>query len=428
MPELAEGQTLEVRGSGARTYQLKHIAGVYSCTCPAWRNQSLPIDRRTCKHLRRLRSDAAEAARLGGTLAPISQPAAVKPPAPPLLLAETWTESVDPSGWWLSEKLDGVRAWWDGARFVSRNGNPYYAPAWFTAGLPNVPLDGELWIGRKEFSTTVAIVRRQDGGDLWRRVRFVVFDAPEVNEAIEARQQALRDLLPAGHSPFATVLDQTRCQNRHHLAAELARIEALGGEGVMLRQPGSLYVPSRSTTLLKVKSFHDVDAVVVGHQPGTGRHRGRLGALLVQLPNGAQCAVGTGLTDAERERPPAIGSVITLKYQELTSAGVPRFPVFVRERSDHSLHFHSARFAKGTLLVPTTALQDGARRFEYVQENSCKFWEFRQSGHSVIVRYGRIGAAGQTVTKSFPDAIAAARHAEKLVREKTGKGYVETMT
>ncbi len=427
MPELAEGQTLEVRGSGARTYQLKHLAGVYSCTCPAWRNQSLPIDRRTCKHLRQLRSDAAEAVRLGGTLVPIPTSITAKPTAPPLLLAETWTETVDPSGYWLSEKLDGVRAWWDGTRFVSRNGNPYYAPAWFTAGLPSVPLDGELWIGRKEFSATVAIVRRQGGGELWRRVRFVAFDAPEVGGAFERRQQALRDLLPAGHSPFATVLEQTRCQNRPHLAAELARIEALGGEGVMLRQPGSLYVLSRSTTLLKVKSFHDIDAVVVGHQPGTGRHRGRLGALLVRLPSGAQCAVGTGFTDAERERPPAIGAVITLKYQELTPAGVPRFPVFVRERSDHSLNLHSERFSKGTLLMPTSELRVGTRRFEYVQNNSSKFWEVRQADSTVIVRYGRIGAAGQTMTKTFPDATAAARHAAKLMREKIGKGYVEIM-
>src|SRR5438477_500127 len=135
MPDLRDGESTTMQGSGSKPYQLKNVGGVYSCSCPAWRNQSLPIDRRTCKHLRQFRSDAAEAARLGGELSPMTKRAAEKPTAPPLLLAETWTDAVDPASWWLSEKLDGVRAWWDGTRFLSRNGNPFFVPDWFTAGL-----------------------------------------------------------------------------------------------------------------------------------------------------------------------------------------------------------------------------------------------------------------------------------------------------
>lgn len=330
MPDLADGQTVEIQGSATRPYQLKNVGGVYSCSCPSWRNQSLPIDRRTCKHLRQYCGDAAEAVRVGSDISPASSQRSAKPTAPPLLLAETWTDDIDPAGWLLSEKLDGVRAWWNGnGRFLSRNGNPYFAPAWFTAGLPAIPLDGELWIGRKQFQQTVGIVRRQDAGDAWQHVRFVVFDAPQIGGAFEQRLGEARELLRPDRTPYTQVLDHGVCRDRDHLAAELARIEALGGEGVMLRQPGSRYVPSRSATLLKVKSFHDCEAVVIGHQPGTGRHRGRLGALLVRLASGVECAVGTGFSDAQRERPPVIGSVITLKYLELTSAGVPRFPVFV---------------------------------------------------------------------------------------------------
>lgn len=422
MPDLADGQTVEIQGSAVRPYVVKNVGGVYSCTCPAWRNQSLPIDRRTCKHLRQYRGDAAEAERVGGNLPVSTTATAVKPTAPPLLLAETWNESVDPSDWWLSEKLDGVRAYWDGTRFLSRNGNPYFAPEWFTAGLPNMPLDGELWIGRKQFQQTVAVVRRQNGGDAWRRVRYVVFDAPRVDGPFMARLCQLHLLVRPDMTPFAEVLRQTICRDRRHLAVELAQIEELGGEGVMLRHPDALYVPARSATLLKLKSFRDCEATVVGHQAGTGRHRGRLGALLVRLASGAECAVGTGFTDAERERPPSIGSVITLRYQELTDAGVPRFPVFVRVRGDSSAL--SSSLLKGTLLMPTQTTSS-TRRFEFVEGTSSKFWEVRCEGSDVVVSYGRIGSAGQTLKKSFDDAAAAERHVEKLIAEKTGKGYVE---
>src|SRR5262245_61120536 len=161
MPDLADGETFEMQGSGAKPYVLKNTGGVYSCSCPAWRNQSTPIERRTCKHLRKLRGDAAEEERLGGALPqkPVrtssGEPGEEGEAGPPLLLAESWDTATDLSGWWMSEKLDGVRAYWDGKQFLSRQGNLYHAPAWFTAGLPEVPLDGELWIDRKKFQRTV---------------------------------------------------------------------------------------------------------------------------------------------------------------------------------------------------------------------------------------------------------------------------------
>jgi DNA ligase-1 len=85
---------------------------------------------------------------------------------------------------------------------------------------------------------------------------------------------------------------------------------------------------------LKVKTFHDADAKVIGHEPGKGKHKGRLGALFVQLPNGTKFSVGTGFSDAERSAPPPVGSTITFRYQELSEAGVPRFPSYVRLRKD----------------------------------------------------------------------------------------------
>src|SRR5689334_20614222 len=179
MADLSDGETVEMKGSGARPYVLKNVGGVYSCTCPAWRNQSVAIERRTCKHLKSLRGDAAEQARVGGAAAPAgsattptaeAEPASTTPASegPPLLLAHSWENDVDLTGWWMSEKLDGVRAYWNGTAFISRLGNAYHAPDWFAAGLPPTPFDGELWGGRKKFQRTVSVVRRQDKSDLWK--------------------------------------------------------------------------------------------------------------------------------------------------------------------------------------------------------------------------------------------------------------------
>src|SRR5207248_11450490 len=163
---------------------------------PAWRNQSRPIERRTCKHLRKLRGDAEEEARIGAALPPKPvTPAAsggVGSTAPPLLLAERWESDADLTGWWMSEKLDGVRAYWDGKQFIPRLGNRYHAPDWFVAGLPDVPLDGELWLGRKMFQRAVSIVRRQDKSDHWKEIRFLVFDAPAIDAEFEKRLEFVR--------------------------------------------------------------------------------------------------------------------------------------------------------------------------------------------------------------------------------------------
>jgi DNA ligase-1 len=335
MPDLADGQSAEMQGSGSKPYILKNVGGVYSCTCPAWRNQSAGIERRTCKHLRKLRGDTAEEARIGSAMpaAPVKA-ANAKDTTPALLLAESWDNERDLRGWWMSEKLDGVRAFWDGKQFLSRQGNIYHAPDWFLAGLPDVPLDGELWIDRKKFQRTVSIVRRQDKSDLWQEVRYLVFDAPAHADAFEARLRFCRDLVVKVAKPYILAHDHEECRDLGHLRKELARVEGLGGEGLMLREPGSKYEKGRSATLLKVKTFHDADAKVIGHEPGKGKHKGRLGALFVQLPNGTKFSVGTGFSDAERSAPPPVGSTITFRYQELSEAGVPRFPSYVRLRKD----------------------------------------------------------------------------------------------
>jgi len=248
-----------------------------------------------------------------------------------VLLAQTWDGTQDPKGWWISEKLDGVRAYWDGKQFLSRLGNVYHAPDWFLKGLPATALDGELFLDRKSFQKTIAIVRRQDKTDLWKSIRYLIFDAPAHGGKFEERLEALK-ALPA--LAYGGVHPHIRCTGKGHMEEELKRVEALGGEGLMLRQPESLYVVGRSATLLKVKSFKDDEAVVIGHIAGTGRHKGRMGALQVRLADGTEFAIGTGFSDREREKPPAVGATVVFRYQELTDGGVPRFPSFSSVREE----------------------------------------------------------------------------------------------
>lgn len=437
MPDLQDGESVEIRGSAKAPYVIRNTGGVYSCTCPAWRNQSLAIEQRTCKHIRKLRGDAAEQERVGAALPVRKADPAAAGGGPPLLLAHRWENDVDLTDWWMSEKLDGVRAWWDGERLLSRLGNQLHAPDWFLKGLPDTPLDGELWLDRKAFQRTVSIVRRQDRSDHWQEIRYVVFDAPACAGPFEERLSFVEDSLRRIGSEFVRPLEHLRCRGLDHLRAELERIESLGGEGLMLRQPGSNYEAGRSASLLKVKTFHDADAVVVGHAAGKGRHKGRLGALVVRTPEGVEFSVGTGLSDKQREDPPSIGSTITYRYQEHSDAGVPRFPSFVRVRSDAGTPAGPAVAARPARASAKTAVKtnsptaarrvssSGCRRFELVEGKSAKFWEIAVDDTNVTVRFGRLGSDGQTKTKEFADESAAHTHAERLIEEKIAKGYEE---
>lgn len=249
-----------------------------------------------------------------------------------VLLAKPW-EGQDPTGWWMSEKLDGVRAIWRDGAFYSRNGNAFHAPDWFRAQMPSVALDGELFVGRGRFDETVSIVRSHSG-ERWDQVTYQVFDLyPETPEdaalTFEQRVSTLQLALPTRH---CARLIHIPCVGVAHLTACVDHIVGNGGEGVMLRAPGSLYEKKRSSTLLKVKRFHDAEATVTGHVAGKGKHLGRLGALDCVTDEGVAFQLGTGLSDAQREAPPTIGTRVTFRFQELTKDRVPRFPVFVAAR------------------------------------------------------------------------------------------------
>lgn len=231
----------------------------------------------------------------------------------------------DPTGMWMSEKFDGIRAIWNGSDFVSRTGKVFQAPSWFKENIPKYYLDGELFVGRGKFQETVGIVRSHLGNSDWSSVKYMVFDLVDRNKLFEDRQKVLKRLKFPAH---CQVVAQNLCRGRDGLEVYKALILAQGGEGVMLRKPESLYEFKRSHNLLKYKDMKHSTAAITGYTEGKGKHEGRIGAFICLWKPLIYITVGTGLTDAERENPPKISTEIKIKYFDITEAGMPRFPVY----------------------------------------------------------------------------------------------------
>ncbi|MFT3955578.1 MAG: DNA ligase [Piscinibacter sp.] len=253
----------------------------------------------------------------------------------PLLLALEARDEIDPAGWLVSEKYDGVRAFWDGQRLRFRSGGAVAAPDWFLARLPRMPLDGELWLGRGRFDALSGLVRRNSPVDEgWHELHYMVFELPGAAGSFARRSAELARIAAAARWPQLQAVEQAPLGSRQALHDRLQAVIRGGGEGLMLHRADAPYVTGRSPALLKLKPQQDADAVVVAHLPGQGRHAGRLGALRVRCDDGTEFQIGTGFSDAERDNPPPLGSTVTYTHRGRTPQGVPRFASYLRVRPD----------------------------------------------------------------------------------------------
>lgn len=248
-----------------------------------------------------------------------------------LLLAVNAPPDVNPSRYMVSEKLDGVRALWDGQTLKFRSGRTVNAPAWFLAKLPKTALDGELWMGRGQFDAVSGAVRKTQPIDAeWQQVKYMVFEAPQGGDSFAERAILLQIMAQGAAWPQLQAVEQFKLPSPAALQARLKAVVAAGGEGLMLHLADAPYITGRNDALLKLKPVNDAEAVVVGHTPGKGKFDGMLGALEVKTPDGQHFKLGSGLSDAQRQNPPAIGSTVTYSYRDVTPAGKPRFASFLR--------------------------------------------------------------------------------------------------
>lgn len=250
-----------------------------------------------------------------------------------LQLASTYHNNIDVTDYWVSEKLDGVRGYWDGKQLFTRRGNKINTPAFFTNNWPDTVLEGELWIARNRFDRVSGIVRKHQASEQeWRMVRFMLFDAPKISGNFSQRLAKMQQLVDVTNNAFIAVIPQFRVASITELDARLIETVNAQGEGLMLHHQNALYSIGRSEQILKLKTFTDAEARVIGHIEGKCKYRGMLGALQVKTLDGIEFRIGTGFSDNERKAPPPIGSIITYKYSGKTIRGVPRFASFLRIR------------------------------------------------------------------------------------------------
>lgn len=264
-----------------------------------------------------------------GAFSPITH--ALAKTSPGVLLAHNAPRRLNPAGYLVSEKLDGVRALWDGSALRFRSGRAIAAPAWFIAKLPATALDGELWLGRGQFDALSGAVRRAQPVDAeWQQLKYMVFELPKADGSFIQRVAQMQALVKSNGFAQLQAVEQFELANHAALQARLKSVTESGGEGLMLHLASAPVVSGRSDVLLKLKPVQDAEALVVGHVAGKGKFDGMLGALDVKTVSGQRFKLGTGFTDAQRQSPPAIGSTVTYSYRDVTPSGKPRFASFLR--------------------------------------------------------------------------------------------------
>lgn len=259
----------------------------------------------------------------------------------PLQLATAYDisqDTVDLESYWVSEKLDGIRARWTGNYLVTRNGTRIFAPDWFTEHWPTLPLDGELWVERGKFEEVSSTVLRFEPDERWSRVKFMVFDTPSMQLPFVDRIKRISSSIAHLRTRTLFIIPQRHIYSVTQLQKELERVTEHGGEGLMLHHKQGAYQNGRSWALLKLKQYDDDEARVIDHVKGSGKYENVMGALIVQTKHGVTFKLGTGFTDLQRKHPPAIGSWVTYKFYGKTRHGKPRFASFLhlRDKSDMS--------------------------------------------------------------------------------------------
>jgi DNA ligase-1 len=252
-------------------------------------------------------------------------------------LASRFTDDVHVDDYLVSEKYDGIRAIWTGDKLITRQGNPIYAPTWFTDPLPDVWLDGELWSTHNDFAFIMSTVRKNAPVDHeWRKIRYMVFDAPDEAKEMpfEKRYQRYSRIVNRLNVSHVRPVEQFSVENNQALSLLLETYVKNGAEGLMLHRKLATFENGRTDNLLKLKPYMDAEAKVVAILNGAGKYDGMMGSILVEMPSGIRFKIGSGFSDDERRHPPQPGEYVTYKYHGFTERGIPRFASFLRLRED----------------------------------------------------------------------------------------------
>ncbi|ADG92601.1 DNA ligase (ATP) [Arcobacter nitrofigilis DSM 7299] len=237
-------------------------------------------------------------------------------------------KNQDIKNWLMSEKLDGIRAYWDGKFLYTKNGNKIFVPSSFTHNFPPFELDGELWSKRDDFENIQSIVLDKTPSSKWSEITYNIFEAPNAKGNFYNRLEKVKNWFDKNPNVKVHIIKQIKCRNKKELDAFLEKIVLLKGEGVIIKNPNLEYINKRSANSLKVKKFYDEEGIV----QKINYNNKKMKSLTIKLNNGIIFNLGNGFSDKERLNPPKVGEQITFKYYDLTKNGKPKFASFLRIR------------------------------------------------------------------------------------------------
>jgi DNA ligase-1 len=266
---------------------------------------------------------------------PLIAKQSTRAPKPDIQHGVTYKKIANINQYYVSEKLDGVRGYWDGKQLITRQGNLINSPSWFTQGWPILPIDGELWLDKGKFQALQSCVSKHNPEQnkilsCWINIRFMMFDLPKNKGDFTERVDKMQRLLKQVSSPYLAMISQVKLKEISELDKKLDEVIARQGEGLMLHLASAYYKTGRNTALMKLKKHQDAEAIVIGHTKGKGKYQDLLGAIEVETVDGIVFKIGSGFSDVQRANPPKVGTIITFKYNGLTDAGIPRFARFWR--------------------------------------------------------------------------------------------------
>jgi DNA ligase-1 len=250
---------------------------------------------------------------------------------PDLFLLKKYHKNQDVKGWVMSEKLDGIRGFWNGKNLITRGGKALNPPKYFLKNYPPFAIDGELWTKRGDFENISSIVRSKDSGIRWNKITHNIFEVPNQSGNFTNRMAIFKKYLQKNPSKFIKIIKQTQIKDKQHLDDFLQNIIKLNGEGVVLRDPTKSYKTGRLPSALKFKKYFDTECVITKILKGKGKFSQKMGSVKCQLKNKDIVTIGSGFSDFERDNPPKIGSQITFKYYGKTKKNKYKYPVFLRE-------------------------------------------------------------------------------------------------
>ena len=246
--------------------------------------------------------------------------------------AKTYKGDENIKDWLMSEKLDGIRGYWNGKVLLTRQGKEIFAPNWFLKNFPDFELDGELWTKRDDFENIQNIVMDKEPSKHWKEITYNIFEVPNAKGDFLQRLQKAKKWFEKYPNTQVKIIKQIKIEEKEHLNLFLEEIISKKGEGVIVKNPKENFHVGRSSHILKVKKSADMEGEVIGIN--ISERTGVLKSLVVKLENGIIFNLGGGFSKKERENPLKIGEIVTFKYYGFTKRGIPKFASFLHLRKD----------------------------------------------------------------------------------------------